>query len=218
MRAEHWPLRFDRPDEGAGPRAGVVADYHRYGARDETRLTAYLYQTRLNLFSDFTFFSVDPVNGDMINQTDERTVAGFRATQRWLGKLGKVETDTLVGVQARSDRIDNGLWHAPGRERIADLVDAHIGEDSAALFAQTDVAWTRWLRTVLGARADLFGFDVADRLEPLDPATPRSSGAARAFLASPKASLIVTPRSGLDLFLNFDGHGTMRGGFANSIW
>jgi len=65
------------------------------------------------------------------------------------------------------------------------------------------VAWRPWLRTVLGVRGDLFGFDVGDRLEPLDPATERTSGVAHAFLASPKASLIVTPHPGLDLFLNF---------------
>ncbi len=198
--------RFDSidPNEGGGAaRQSVVADYHRFGQREETRLTAYLYQTRLNLYSDFTFFSVDPVNGDMIEQTDQRVVAGLRASQRWLINLGNVEMDTIVGLQARSDRIDNGLFHAPARKRIERLVDTHVGEDSAALFAQADVAWRPWLRTLLGVRGDLFGFDVDDHLEPLDPAAERTSGVARAFRASPKASLIVTPHPGLDLFLNF---------------
>ncbi len=198
--------RFDSidPTEGGwAARGSVVADYRRYGPRSETRLMAYLYRTRLDLFSNFTFFSVDPVNGDMINQTDERTVAGFRATQRWLGDLGGVALDTMAGLQARSDRIDNGLFHAPGRKPIAPLADDRVGEDGAALFAQSDIAWRRWLRTVVGVRADLLAFDVTDRLQPLDPGTERTSGVARALRASPKASVIATPRHGLDLFLNF---------------
>src|SRR4029077_7750745 len=97
--------RFDSidPAEGGGAaRQSVVADYRRFGPGSETRLMAYLYRTRLDLYSDFTFFSIDPVNGDMINQTDERTVAGFRASQRWLAELGGGALHNIAGGAGRA--------------------------------------------------------------------------------------------------------------------
>ncbi|HJQ35910.1 MAG TPA: TonB-dependent receptor [Thermoanaerobaculia bacterium] len=50
---------------------------------------------RLNLFSNFTYFLDDPVNGDQFEQADDRLVAGFRASHRWLARWGSVSADEI---------------------------------------------------------------------------------------------------------------------------
>jgi outer membrane receptor protein involved in Fe transport len=194
---------IDPTEGGNSQRHSAVLAYHAVGEGAETRVSAYVVGYRLGLYSNFTFFSADPVNGDQINQTDERVFAGFRASQRWLRTMSSVVFDTSVGAQVRTDRIETGLYHSVARKRIGRVVDADIGEGSLAVFAQEDTSWTRWMRSVVGIRSDFFGFDVTNRLEPLDPTAPRTSGVLKALRTSPKASLVLGPSAATELFLNF---------------
>ena len=116
---------------------------------------------------------------------------------------GRIQFDTTVGAQLRTDRIETGLYRSVARKRIGKVVDAEIGEGSLAVFAQEDMTWTPWLRSIVGVRSDFFGFDVTDRLEALDPAAPRTSGVRKALRTSPKASVVLGRAGGTELFLNF---------------
>jgi outer membrane receptor protein involved in Fe transport len=213
--------RFDSVDPtegGNGQRHGAVLAYRALRDSSETTLMAYLTSYRLGLYSNFTFFSADPINGDQINQTDQRIIAGFRGTQRWLGKAGRVLFDTTVGLQVRNDQIDTGLYRTVARRRIGTVIDANVAQGSLALFAQEDVRFVPWLRSVVGVRTDFFGFDVRDRLEVLDPAAPRTSGVRKALMTNPKASVILGPWASTEVFLNFgmgfhsnDARGVIRG-------
>ncbi|MGZ3461477.1 MAG: TonB-dependent receptor, partial [Archangium sp.] len=168
----------------------------------EVNVMAYGIQYRLNLYSDFTFFSRDPVNGDMIEQNDQRTVLGFNASYRFRRQWGNIGFDTTLGTQLRSDSIDNGLSHDKARKRLNTVVDASILEGSLGLYAQEDITFTPWLRAVLGLRADSFGFDVDDHLEDLAAPGTKSSGVQQASRISPKASLVLSPLPDTDLYVN----------------
>jgi outer membrane receptor protein involved in Fe transport len=197
--------RFDSidPTEGGGSqRHSAVLAYHSVEDGTETRLLAYAVSSRLGLYSNFTFFSRDPVNGDQINQTDQRVFAGLHGSQRWQRSLGGLRFDTTVGIQMRTDRIDTGLFRTVARKRIGNVVDAQVAQGSIGVFAQEDTTFTPWLRAVVGVRSDFFGFDVGDRLEPFDPAAPRTSGVRQALRTSPKASVVLGPIAGTELFLN----------------
>lgn len=172
----------------------------------EVNVMAYAVQYRLNLYSDFTFFSRDSVNGDMIEQNDRRTLLGFNAWYRFRRQWGGISFDTTLGTQLRSDTIDNGLSYDRARERLESVVDASIREGSLGLYAQEDITFTPWLRAVLGLRADSFGFDVEDHREDLATPDTKSSGVEQAARVSPKASLVLTPLPGTDVYLNY-GHG-----------
>jgi outer membrane receptor protein involved in Fe transport len=172
----------------------------------EVNVLAYAVQYRLNLYSDFTFFSRDPVNGDMIEQNDRRTMLGFNASYRFRREWGGIAFDTTLGTQLRTDNIDNGLSYAVARERLDTVVDANIREGSLGLYAQEDITFTPWLRAVLGLRADAFGFDVDDHLEDLAAPGTKTSGVEQASRLSPKASLVLSPLPDTDLYVNY-GHG-----------
>lgn len=179
--------------------------------------TAWLTMYRFALYSNFTFFSANEVDGDMIRQGDARLTGGFRAQYAFKRELGPVTFRTRAGVQLRIDDIETRLDDAPQREIGLARIDAAIAQSSFAVFAEEDIRY-RWFRGVLGARADYFGFSVDDRLEDRTTLGDRSSGEEDAFAVSPKVSLIVTPIERLQLFANFglgfhsnDARGIVRG-------
>ena len=187
---------IDPLEGGSSARHSVYASYHSADEDGEVNLLAYFVSYRLSLFSNFTFFARDQVNGDMIEQNDTRSVLGLKGSYRFVRRFGGVRFDGTFGVQTRTDDIDNALHYDVRRLRLADVVDAHIAETSIGVYAQEDVAWTPWLRSVVGLRADYFAFGVDDRLG-------NDSGVQQAALASPKASVILTPVDAWDIYLNF---------------
>jgi len=194
----------DRSDGGRSERHQLQATYQT-NPTDESELTlmGYLARYRLALFSNFTFFSADPVHGDQIEQTDARTLGGLDARYRVATRLGAVRTTTRLGAGLRYDDIANTLRHTEARDVLDDVVDAQVREGSLAVWAAEDTTWTPWLRSVVGLRADQFTFDVTDRLEEREPAAERSSGTRQAALISPKVNLVLSPVRELDVYLNF---------------
>ena len=196
------------PNEGGSTqRHSIYASFHTHGDAGETLdAVAYAVAYRFSLYSDFTFFSVNPVAGDMIHQRDDRLTTGAHAKYQRVDRLGKIPLTTRAGVNLRDDRIRNGLEPAPRREWQQATVDARVGETSLGAFIEADVLWLTWLRTITGARVDAFAFDVEDRLEDRSMADGASSGSKTSARLSPKASVVITPAQGLDLFANF-GYG-----------
>ena len=68
------------------------------------RATAFVLRNRLNLFSNFTYFLDDPVNGDQFEQAERRTAAGGRLTYRRLGRVFGRHTESALGV-AGAERL-----------------------------------------------------------------------------------------------------------------
>ena len=194
---------LDPSDGGASSRSSAALRYASQPTDDsELSLLAYAADYRLSLFSNFTFFSRDPVNGDQIEQDDSRLVTGVAAEYSVAHALRGIALESRVGVQARRDRIDNALHYTRSRERLGDVVDAGIDELSLSLYAEQEISWTPALRSVLGARVDRFAFDVDDRLEDLGTLGTRSSGVRDALAFSPKATLVLSPLPVWDVFLN----------------
>jgi outer membrane receptor protein involved in Fe transport len=183
-------LRF-RSDPGQAQRWDVLG-----------YLTAY----RFALYSNFTFFSEDPVNGDMIHQRDERTLAGFKVRYARDDALGPFQLTSRFGSELRNDRIDNSLDLAPGREWAEALVDANVDQTSVGVFVEEEMQWLPWLRTSVALRGDGFLFAVDDALEDRASSGTRSSGERGATRLSPKAGLVISPLRWLELFANL-GYG-----------
>jgi outer membrane receptor protein involved in Fe transport len=209
---------IDPTEGGNSQRHSLYATWRTLTERGgEVNVLLYAVQYRLNLFSNFTFFSRDPVNGDMIEQHDARTLGGLNASYRFRREWRGILFETTLGTQLRTDTIDNGLHYDKARERLTPVVDASIREGSLGLYAQEELTLTPWLRAVLGLRADYFGFEVEDHLEDLGSTDTQSSGVRQASLVSPKASLVFSAIPETELYLNFgygfhsnDARGTVR--------
>jgi outer membrane receptor protein involved in Fe transport len=198
---------LDPSDGGASSRSSAALRYSAEPSEgSELSLLAYVADYRLSLFSNFTFFSRDPENGDQIEQNDARLVSGATAEYAFTHGLGGVTFVSRVGADARRDHIDNALHYDRARERLSHVVDAGIDETRLSLYGEEEITWSPLLRSVLGVRLDRFNFDVDDRREDLATLGTQSSGVRDALGVSPKASLIVSPLADWDVFLNF-GYG-----------
>lgn len=226
------PTAFDAldPSEGGSTQRNSASIFLEARPDPVSRFSLRLYalEYKLALWNDFTFFLNDPVNGDEIEQDDKRVVTGLDARYELNRRWGKASAKTLLGAQVRRDDAHVDLWDATSqngswRRRLGRHVDAspfHFGNDddirieNFSFYASEDIAWRRWLRTVLALRADYFNYDVDDR-SPLpasmaglapDPSAINGSGVRQVAVLSPKASVVLTPRRNLDLYLNY-GHG-----------
>ncbi|HEX9155761.1 MAG TPA: TonB-dependent receptor plug domain-containing protein, partial [Nitrospira sp.] len=68
---------------------------------------AYGMYYKLDLFTNFTFFLDDPVNGDGINQQDQRYMYGGNLGYRQSGELLGIHSTATGGFQVRNDSISD---------------------------------------------------------------------------------------------------------------
>lgn len=170
----------------------------------EFHIQAYASRYNFKLFSNFTFFANDPLNGDMIEQTDSRQILGLNTKYKFYHHLGLGVSTATFGGGYRADDIDVALWHSPNRVRLNKRVDTKIAERNLFLWAQEELTFSPRVRLQLGLRSDYFTFDLEDHLETLPGnGLPHASGFAQKAIVSPKANLVISPSRRLDLYANF---------------
>jgi hypothetical protein len=165
-------------------------------------LVGWVTHSRLALYSNFTFFANDPINGDMIRQGDNRTTFGLRTKYGFMHRFDRVTLTSRMGVNFRYDAIDNTLQDAPAREITDTRIEANVGEGSVGVFGEEELKW-KWLRIVGGLRFDYFVFNVTDRLEDTSTPDTKTSGERAQGIVLPKGSIITQPTGELELFFNF---------------
>ena len=154
----------------------------------------------MKLFSNFTFFLDNPVDGDQFEQSEKRTAWGMATSRSWNLKLGRFDSVNTLGAQLRHDRIDPvGLYATVARKRTATTQRGEVRETSAGVWAENATQWLPWLRSVAGLRADRFDFEVSSSIA-------ENGGHRSAGLGSPKLSLIFGPWAKTEYFFNY-GHG-----------
>lgn len=147
------------------------------------------------LFSNFTFFLEDPVNGDQIVQRENRQLAGSKVSFEDHFQLGDQEMDYTVGVQTRHDFTkDSELSRTLNRSTTLERIQfGDVTENSVSAFGEIGSTFGKW-RTTLGARFDQTYFTYVDKLE----AGTTTSDAASTI--NPKASITYTPNNKLQVF------------------
>jgi hypothetical protein len=205
--------RFDSidPSEGGTSSRSSAALHYDVGeaAKGRWSFLAYLVDYRLRLYSDFTLFARDPVNGDEIEQTDNRLLYGTSATYRRLHSILGAPALITAGAQVRADDVTASLWHTSERMRLADCFEVanpcnHTqgAIRNLAAFAEENVSATSWLELTAGARIDHFVWDLED-LDPETSLTPMATGGtAQRAIFSPKLSAIARPSERVDIFAN----------------
>ncbi len=156
-------------------------------------LSAWALRYRLNLFSNFTYALERPDTGDQFEQADDRVAAGLRAARTWQTTLAGVPTRLVVGVQARQDRVDVGLYDTQARERLATVRADRVVSTQVGAFAEHTAFWTDRIRTVAGLRADR-------QSNRIDASLPDNGGRSDATLVSPKLALVVQATDRLETF------------------
>ncbi len=190
--------RYDAIDSTSGgdsQRHSLSAEWHRTDANSATKISAYGFYYDLDLFSNFTYFLNDPVNGDQFHQHDDRITSGIKASHTMYHTVWERETENTIGLQIRSDAIDNGLHNTAARQRLSTVRQDEIWEMSISPYVQNKTQWAEKFRTVAGVRADIYHFDVESDLGA-------NSGNDDDAIVSPKLSLVFGPWAKTEVYLN----------------
>ncbi len=204
--SSHWDSTDQVPlraiDEGLIPRLGTIdptdgGETSRYivALRNHDMngwdAVAYVQRYELNLWSNFTYFLDDPVNGDQFEQADERWIFGGSMAKTWDNPLAGWTIST--GAQIRGDEIDSvGLYNTVARDRINTVREDDVSEWAGALWAEGARMFGP-VRAVLGLRADAINVDVQSD-------NPLNSGDASDVLVSPKLALAWRVSEGFELY------------------
>lgn len=173
--------------------AGVRGSLGRAGSF-ETKLWASRY--RFQLFSNFTFFARDSVNGDGIEQVDVRELGGVQANIALPGRLFGLAGETGIGADLRADFADVSLFDQVARARLGTRVASRIRQTHADFWARRSLLLAEGVRLELGVRGDLFRFSVRDR------GVGGPAGSATRAIVSPKANLAIDLARATTLFVN----------------
>jgi outer membrane receptor protein involved in Fe transport len=177
---------LDPTDGGSSSRFSLSGNWAQSGDIGQSRMSAYVVRSSLQLFNNFTYFLDDPVNGDQFSQIDRRTLYGFDASHGFHARFAGIETETRIGLQGRADDITIGLLRTLQRATLSSVREDSVREGSIGVWADTTARWTDWLRSTVGIRQDIFSGHVASD-------TPANSGNAQATMTSPKAGIVFGP-------------------------
>ena len=177
---------LDPTDGGTSSRFSLSGNWAQSSEYGQSKINAYVINSSLRLYNNFTYFLDDPVNGDQFSQMDRRTVYGLNASHAVDVHVGGIETQTRVGLQTRGDDIRVGLFKTLQRDTLSTVREDSVREGNVGLWADTTARWTDWLRTTVGIREDYFAGKVLSD-------TPENSGNAQASMTSPKAGIVLGP-------------------------
>lgn len=129
---------------------------------------AYFVNYDFRLFSNFTFFLLDPVNGDQIRQTENRNIYGYNSTFRLEHGLGAKKSSFTAGIGVRYDDIDDvRLSRTLNRTQVlSDVSFGQIDEVNVNSYINEEIKVTDKLTINPSLRFDFFSFQHIDELSP----------------------------------------------------
>ncbi len=162
------------------------------------RTQAYISRYDFELFSNFTFFLNNPVDGDQIQQVESRTIIGAETTYdvNFHTENHDEQLSLEAGLGFRyDDNNDVQLSRTRRRREILErLAFGDVDEVNAYGFASLNYKTNKW-SLIPGVRIDYFNFGYDDFLQP--NFTNRREGDA---IVSPKFNAIYTPNQNFQLY------------------
>jgi hypothetical protein len=148
--------------------------------KNQVYYTRYLFE----LYSNFTFFLNDPVNGDQIRQKEARNLFGMSSVLDKEHYIGKLRANLQSGVQLRFDATENSELSRTKDRSITTLPiqKGSIRELNAAVFVEENIKFNSKFDITFGIRGDYF-------TNSYDDALNTSKLASNSFIASPKLNL-----------------------------
>ncbi len=154
----------------------------------EIKQQLYYTNYRFNLYSNFTFFLNNPVNGDEINQSEHRNIYGYNGSFSFNKRSGNTNFKTTLGAGARIDDIGEiYLANTEKRNFVSFFGNGKLTEKNISGYVD-EVIEAGKLVINPGIRADHFDFLYTDYLA--------------AGLESSKNDFRVSPK--LNVYYNVD--------------
>ncbi|WP_350545210.1 MULTISPECIES: TonB-dependent receptor domain-containing protein [unclassified Pseudoalteromonas] len=124
---------------------------------ENVKASAYIINYDLNLYSNFSYFLNDPINGDQFNQQDNRTVSGGELSYQFDSNNFAINMQHTVGIELRHDNIDNvGLYNSQAKKILSTVRQDSVKETSYSSYWQSRLLLTPQLEATIGVRYDYF--------------------------------------------------------------
>jgi hypothetical protein len=130
--------------------------------RNQLFYSKYLFE----LYSNFTFYKEDPINGDQIRQKENRSIYGYNNTYQQDFFIGNVKNSMKMGIQIRYDFID-GIELTRTKDRLINtnsIMYGDIREWNSGFFYSQDMRFSNKLSATIGIRQDYFMNNYLDKL------------------------------------------------------
>lgn len=158
----------------------------------------YYSKYHFKLYSNFTFFLEDPVNGDEIRQRESRNIYGYTTTAAKTWLLGNKKTVTEFGAGFRYDNInDIELSKAVRRQFLSYIQKGDVKETNTFLYWDQQVELSNKFSVNGGIRYDYFRFGYRDELAGETDFRRQTRGT-----ISPKINLNYSPSANVKIFFN----------------
>ncbi len=119
------------------------------------------------LFSNFTFFKEDAVNGDQIKQKEKRDLVGYNGSYHKTIFMGVTKITSETGVNIRVDYTNGSeLSRTKNRSTVLSyLQSGNIQESNLAAYSQHTIAFNKHFSIQTGLRFDYFKNRYQDALQ-----------------------------------------------------
>ncbi|MBR9845914.1 MAG: TonB-dependent receptor [Algicola sp.] len=189
---------IDDTEGGQTNRTNFNVEFSKY-LSDDTRLKTNAFYSNYNflLYSNFTFFLEDPVNGDQIKQQEERHIFGVNTVISKTSYLGKTPVNIDFGLGFRHD-IVNDVELSRTLNRRTTLENIQLGDINqtnvdAFVNATFDLGK---IRIAPALRLDYFKFLYNDKLQ-----TTYTVQSETEAIVSPKLNVFYDAKDNLQLYL-----------------
>jgi outer membrane receptor protein involved in Fe transport len=197
---------LDSTTGGETYRFSLSGEWAKRGENSQSKANVWWLRSGLDLWSNFQYCLNDVAangncdTGDQFKQGERRQAGGFAASHTLYDRWGNFDVSNAFGVQGRIDRLRPvGLYNTSQRNTWNTVREDNVTQRSLALWAQNELRWTSWLRSITGLRGEAYDFTVDSNLSA-------NSGKASDQMVTPKFSLVFGPWQKTELYLNF-GHG-----------
>ncbi|MDY7395277.1 TonB-dependent receptor plug domain-containing protein [Aureibaculum sp. 2210JD6-5] len=189
---------IDDTEGGTTSRSNLNIEYKGF-IDDNTSFKSNVFYSRygFELYSNFTFFLEDPVNGDQIKQKEERDIFGFNASIKNNFQWNNVETTLTSGIGLRHDIVDDvELSHTLNRKTTLENIQlGDINQSNVFAFINADFELGNF--TIAPAlRLDYFKYLYEDQLT-----NTYTTQAEQKAIVSPKLNFLYNPNQNIQWFL-----------------
>ncbi|TYB77133.1 TonB-dependent receptor [Bizionia myxarmorum] len=189
---------IDDTEGGNTSRSNVNVSYEAILKNDlQFKSNVFYSNYNFELYSNFTFFLEDPVNGDQIKQLENRDIFGFNTAFIKDTKLGDIDTKVTTGFGLRYDMVsDVELSHTKDRTETLDyLALGNVNETNMFGYVNAEFKFNK-LIIAPALRLDHFKFMYNDGL-----VTAYETLSETKTTASPKLNFYYNQNKNLQWFL-----------------
>ncbi len=190
---------IDNTEGGATSRSNMNAEILTNTANGGLIKNQFFYSNyNFELFSNFTFFLNDRINGDQIKQKENRNILGYNGSYSMPNNIFGKKADMTIGVQYRQDFTKNTeLSHTLNRTTVIDPIKlGDITEANLGVYLDENIPLSSQWNMNIGVRYDYFKNQYLDKLDN------NAKGTATAGAFFPKFNVYYTPNSSFQFYLN----------------